>query len=53
MCCEICPRYVSCEEEGHLDNTCCTACPEQVSCSGGEASDQEETAGEEDELNDI
>jgi len=32
MCCEICLRYTSCEEEGHLSDRCCVSCPEYVSC---------------------
>jgi len=31
-CCDICPRYTSCEEEGHLNNMCCISCPEYPSC---------------------
>ena len=32
MCCEICPRYASCEEEGNLNELCCVSCKERVSC---------------------
>jgi hypothetical protein len=32
MCCEICPRYASCEEEGNLSKTCCVSCPDKASC---------------------
>ena len=32
MCCEICPRYTACEEEGHLDDSCCVSCSERLSC---------------------
>lgn len=32
MCCEICPRYTNCEEEGHLNEMCCISCPDHSSC---------------------
>ena len=32
MCCEICPRYTNCEEEGHLNESCCISCMDHSSC---------------------
>jgi len=32
MCCEICPRYTACEEEGHLNDLCCASCADCRSC---------------------
>lgn len=53
MCCEICPRYTSCEEEGHLNELCCRTCPEYSSCYKGDAGKVGELDETEDELDEV
>jgi hypothetical protein len=48
MCCEICPRYVACEEEEHLNDLCCVSCSDYKSCYNKD----EEKSGDEDEVTD-
>ena len=43
MCCEICPRYTTCEEEGHLSDLCCVSCADYKSCLGDEKDIDEST----------
>ncbi len=54
MCCEVCPRYTSCEEEGHLNELCCTSCPDYSSCykkdDNETDADPEDREGEYDEV---
>jgi hypothetical protein len=49
MCCETCPRYANCEEEGYLDESCCVSCPDFSSCRGEDASEEKETGEETDD----
>ena len=49
MCCEICPRYVACEEEEHITDLCCVSCSDYKSCheeKGTKAKDVGELADE-------
>lgn len=48
MCCEICPDYWECEEEGRLKENCCRECPDYEECMGEGREDFEEDYGEED-----
>ncbi|MFA4982235.1 MAG: hypothetical protein WC592_07205 [Candidatus Omnitrophota bacterium] len=53
MCCENCPRYTSCEEEGHLNDLCCVSCSDYQFCHGKRGAadkDTEESDGEFDDL---
>ena len=45
MCCEICPSFMKCEEEGVLDDLCCRSCSEYDSCNGNndDSSDDDES----------
>jgi hypothetical protein len=53
MCCEICPNYPHCEEEGHLNKSCCNTCPDYLSCYGASETEEEADSEElkDDELN--
>jgi len=53
MCCEICPRYISCEEEGHLNDLCCISCPEHASCNEDSKAKNRDEDTLEDELDEI
>lgn len=53
MCCEICARYVSCEEEGHLGNECCISCIEYSACHGKAGSRAKESDGLEEEFDEM
>ena len=50
MCCEICPRYTNCEEDGHLNESCCASCPERSSCRDENGSKDKDPSEPEDEL---
>ena len=54
MCCESCPRYSNCEEEGHLNDLCCISCMDYGSCHDSAANDEkEDSEADEDESDDI
>lgn len=45
MCCEICPNFAKCEEEGNVTDTCCATCSDYKSChdkAGGEGKESDE-----------
>jgi len=48
MCCEICPRFVACEEEGHISDLCCVSCSDYKSCHNSD----DEKSKDSDELTD-
>lgn len=54
MCCEICPRYTNCEEEGNLNDLCCVGCPDYSSCDSKKESVSDDMQEEsEDKLDEI
>ena len=53
MCCEICPRFTNCEEEGHLNEMCCVSCPEYHSCHDKKKAGGEEGDDAEDEFGEV
>jgi hypothetical protein len=46
MCCDTCPRYMNCENEGSLSDLCCETCPDYAAC-------HKESEPEGDELDEI
>ncbi|MEO0119307.1 MAG: hypothetical protein ABIK60_02035 [candidate division WOR-3 bacterium] len=42
MCCEICPDYYDCENEGKIKENCCSGCPDYEECISEMREDFEE-----------
>lgn len=53
MCCEICPRFTNCEEEGHINELCCAACADYSSCHGKDRAGSKSEDELEDELDEV
>ncbi|MBN1354154.1 MAG: hypothetical protein JW994_05770 [Candidatus Omnitrophica bacterium] len=46
MCCDICPKYLECEENNTLKDDCCKQCPDYNYCMGEDSANTDKEYGE-------